>query len=68
MGRKPEDYKKPPLGVMPKFFFERNRILDLTRAIHERVSEDMQDLVLLRWAHELGIRIEEYIKIKDKLE
>lgn len=58
-----EEDKQPPLGVMPEFFFERMRIQDICRAIHEYVGETYQGDLLEVWTSELTSRIAKYNKL-----
>jgi hypothetical protein len=59
--------KKPPLGIMPEFFYERQRIQDICRAIHEYVGETIQDDLLIKWSDELRERIIKYNNLRIKL-
>lgn len=54
---------KPPLGVIPEWFFVSKRIQDLTRAIGEYKDRDCSLTPL--WSKELIKRIEELKKIKE---
>jgi hypothetical protein len=62
-----KEYKKPSLGLMPKFFYERQRIQEILRAINGRVAEDIQSEELVRWSEELMERIKTYNSIQDKM-
>lgn len=58
-----ESFKKPPLGIMPEFYFERSRIQDLCRAISEYVGECRQTPKLKVWSEELSERVSKYNKL-----
>lgn len=54
---------KPPLGVMPKWLYEEQRIIDLTRAIHDYVIAGKLSANIThieQWATELNERIKNY--------
>jgi hypothetical protein len=57
---------KPPLGIMRKNIFEKMRVQDISRAIHEYLYEDQikYDL-LIEWSKELTERLETLQKIDD---
>lgn len=52
--------KKPPLGVVPKYYFERSRIQDIARAIFEYAGEYRNIPEMATWAKELEERIIEW--------
>lgn len=57
---KEKTMNKPPLGVMPKKFYELRRIQDLTRVLYEYSNyaniEDNYE-VMVRWSEELTERL-----------
>lgn len=55
-----EEYKKPPLGIMPEFFWKRQRILELCRAINDYINECIQDSCIEKWTEELNKMVKEY--------
>lgn len=53
-----EEKTKPPLGVIPIYYYERTRIYDLSRALYEYINSGIEDWKLLSmWANELRDRI-----------
>ena len=65
--KKDDEIQKPPLGVMPEFFYERERILELIRAIRDYVGATKQGDHLEKWADELKERVLKYNKFESKL-
>ncbi len=59
--------EKPPLGVMPAYYYERYRIQDLARAIHEYAGRCIHVEMLEVWAKELVSRIEKWNQMKNDL-
>jgi hypothetical protein len=56
---------KPPLGVVPKKFYEYDRIQELSRAIHEYTyyysgKPDLKIDLLIKWTEELLERLYQY--------
>jgi len=58
---------KPPLGVIREFNFERERILDLTRALHVYVEDYRQDEHLIVWVDELKERLIKWNSMENKI-
>jgi len=61
------NYEKPPLGIMPEIFYEKLRIQDLCRVLHEYTNELIQGEHLEIWANELRERIIKYNKMNKKI-
>jgi hypothetical protein len=54
---------KPPIGVQPEYLYERERIMELTRAISDHVDICLQGDYLPRWADELKKRIDRFVRL-----
>ena len=49
---------KPPLGVMPRNLFERQRVQELSRALYEYIDAGNKDYdMLVKWSEELQDRL-----------
>lgn len=51
-------YPKPPLGVMPKKFYELQRAQDICRALYEYINYEKSNYdTLIEWCKELSVRL-----------
>lgn len=57
---------KPPLGLVPEFYYERARIQEICRAISDYVGEIRQEPRLEVWVDELKKRISIYNRLNSK--
>ena len=62
----PLDIHKPPLGVIPEYYYERSRIQELSRAIFEYAGDCRQCEKMVLWAEELKERITKWNTLSDK--
>jgi predicted ATP-dependent serine protease len=56
------EYIKPPLGVMPRYIHEEQRIKDICRALNDYAQQRFDEVLLHTWATELCDRLEYLIE------
>lgn len=56
--------EESPFSVKPEILYERDRIIELNRAIFDHVNIYLQIDSLPKWAEELKRRIDRYMKIQ----
>ncbi len=61
------EVRKPPLGIIPEYYFERSRIQDLARAIHEYAEDCRQGENLVQWVDELKERVLKWNRLTEKI-
>lgn len=61
-----EIYKKPPLGIMPKRFWDEKRIKDLSDAIHRYIADDRYTKLVHDWIYELETTMTNYLDLYEE--